>query len=200
MLSIIWIKRESEIEDRYINEYLDILDTRNIEAMVVGHTNLTRKDFTYVPFYEFGLDSLGLICHKKNLGVAKAKYNLCLVLHADTRPDESFIELIKNGEHLKHDLFTTAICPLGVTESGARGLTWCNYAGMHKHLDEPENAATYISGAAIFGSKNFFLKNPWDQNLRHNMEEDWQYSRMLRDKGFKNVCDPRFKVIMKNTQ
>lgn len=195
-ISIIWITRISSEEDCYLDEFLDKLKNINCEKIIVGHTNLSRNDFRYIPFYEFGLDEMKLICHKKNIGVLASTKKYCLVLHADTCPELSFFEAIKN---ISLD-DQTAICPIGFMSSGQRGLTWCIYAGIHKDPDEEFHENSYIGGSCIFGSKNMFLSNPWNQNLRHADEEDVVYSKDLFVNQIKQYCNSKLIMEMKRTQ
>jgi len=195
-ISIIWITRICPEEDSYLDAFLNKLESINCEKIIVGHTNLTRNDFRYVPFYELGLDSMKLICHKKNIGVLASTKKYCLVLHADTCPDLSFFEEIKK---ISLDDFT-AICPVGFLDDGQRGLTWCDYAGIQKDPDDEYSANTYIGGSCIFGSKNMFLKNPWNQNLRHADEEDVVYSRDLFNNGVNQMCNSKLIMNMKRSQ
>jgi len=185
MISLIWIKRISAEEDSWLAENLLNLDNR-YEVVVVGHTNLDSKkyNFKYVPFYEN--DDLGLICHKKNLGIATATRKYCLVLHSDATPVNNFydIAILKNYDE------NSAVCPLGI-HNNSRALSWCNYHGnpRNKDMDEPADKHTYISGAAIFAQKQFFLRYPWNENLRHNKEEDVELSRRIMNSGAKLLAD-----------
>ena len=74
MINLIWIKRKSTKEDSWLEEYLKNIDPR-YNIIVVGHTAIEpiKYNFTYIPFWENGLDEQGLICHKKNLGVKHSK-------------------------------------------------------------------------------------------------------------------------------
>lgn len=180
MINVIWITRISEEEDRWLHENLMTLD-RRFNVTIIGHTNLLPEyyNFKYIPFFENGVDELGLICHKKNLGVQASQSRYCLVLHADTTPDKSFYDIaVRKG----YD-DNTAVAPLGLYGEN-RALSWCNTHGnpRHKDMNEPPDQHTYISGAAIFGHTELFRRFRWDENLRHNQAEDSELSaRMMRE-------------------
>lgn len=195
-ISIIWITRVSEEEDLYLNEFLDKLKNIDCEKIIVGHTNIIRNDFRYIPFYELGLDSMKLICHKKNIGVLASTKKYCLVLHADTCPQLSFFENIKQIS-INDNM---AICPVGFMDNGQRGLTWCIYAGIHKDPNESFSDNSYIGGSCIFGSKQMFLNNPWNQHLKHADEEDVIYSRDLHSNNVIQLCNSQLIMEMKRSQ
>lgn len=195
-LSLIWIKRQSKEEDSFLEEYLEELKFCDVEKIVVGHTDLIRDDFIYIPFYEHGLDDLGLICHKKNIGVLASSGDICVVMHIDTKPSQSFFEEI--NKILFND--NVVICPIGMTESGSRSLTWCLYAGKHKDPNESFCDSSYISGACLIAQKKLLLKYKWDQNRKHNQEEDYELSKRMHANGVDLICNPDLKVIMKNSQ
>lgn len=196
MIDIIWIKRVSNEEDQWLYENLCLLD-RKYNVIVVGHTNLNPKyyNFLYIPFYEHGLDQLGLICHKKNLGIKNSKSDFCLVLHADVTPDVSFYDKAIN----KNYDFNTVIAPLAV-HNNSRALSWCNYPGKHKDVNELADNNTYISGGSIFGRREIFIKFPWNEQLRHNMEEDVELSRRMISYNVKLICDSELIVHSRRSQ
>jgi hypothetical protein len=197
-ISLIWIKRNDKQEDSFLEEYLNLLKEVNLEKIVVGHTSLIRKDFTYIPFHELGLDEMGLICHKKNIGVLASSSKYCLVMHCDVRPCLSFFEEFKKIESELNDL--TVYCPIGESENGNRGLTWCLYAGNHKDTNQEFCHASYISGGCLLASKKILRKYQWNQNLKHNQEEDFEFSQRLNSFGVKHQCLTNLKIIMKNSQ
>jgi hypothetical protein len=195
MINLIWIKRVSEKEDSWIKEYLSTIDKR-YNIIIVGHTNLDPRvnNFTYIPFWENGLDDLGLICHKKNLGIKNSKDGYCLVLHSDACPKEDFYDIAISKKFDDN----TAVCPIGLFHS-TRSFTWCNYIekaaksgkylARNKDIDESADEWTYIAGAAIFGTKKFFLRFPWDETLKHGQEEDVELSTRIYNNGGKLLAD-----------
>lgn len=191
LINVIWITRISDEEDGWLHENLSRLD-RRFAVTIVGHTHL-RPDyynFNYIPFYENGIDQQGLICHKKNLGVLASKSTYCLVLHADATPDSSFYH---NAVQKNYD-DNTAVAPLG-RYGEHRALCWGDVQSLthptprHKDMDEAANDYTYISGIAIFGRKELFLRFPWDERLRHNQGEDWELSIRLMKNRVRLVGD-----------
>lgn len=190
MIDLIWIKRISKQEDQWLEEYLSSIDQR-YNIIIVGHTNISHKNynFTYIPFYENGVDELGLICHKKNLGIQNSKNDYCLVLHSDICPTKDFYDLsIKNLP--KHD---EVFCPL-IKFGNTTALSWCSGTGFKKPFDEAADKETYISGAAIFGTKEIFKKFPWNEKLRHNMAEDFELSRRMMNNDVKLI--PREDLVL----
>jgi hypothetical protein len=197
-LSLIWIKRNSQQEDSFLEEYLDLFKDFQLEKIVVGHTSLVRDDFTYIPFHEFGLDEMGLICHKKNIGVLASSSDYCLVMHCDVRPSLSFFSEFEKMEQTLND--NTVYCLIGEGENGERSLTWCLYAGKHKNIDEDFCNNSYISGGCLLASKKLLKKYTWNQELKHNQEEDYEFSKRLNSFGVSLKCCKNLKVIMKNSQ
>lgn len=196
-LSIVWIKRKSKEEDNWLENYLSNLDLRYSEIIVVGHTEVKNDRIKYVPFWENGLDEKGLICHKKNLGVKESTSKYCLVLHSDICPSENFYD-----EFLKVDINDNEhIAPLGKTNNGDRGLTWCYNSGARNApitmLDGPN---MYISGAAILGTKKIFEAFPWNESLGHGREEDVELSNRTRSHGVGHRFCPNLVVKMLRSQ
>lgn len=186
MIDLIWIKRISDEEDEWLKQNLINLDKR-YNVIVVGHTNLDPLfyNFNYIPFFENGMDSLGLICHKKNLGIRFSKRKYCLVLHSDMTPSSTFYDLSlqKNIDN------NTAVAPYSVCKD-FRAFSWCEYPGKHKDINQTADLNTYIAGGSIFAQRELFLKFPWDENLRHNMEEDVELSRRMFENNVKLICIP----------
>lgn len=184
MIDIVWIKRISSEEDKWLKQNLLCLD-RRFGVIVVGHTDLDSNyyNFKYIPYYENGIDSMGLICHKKNLGVQASNKKYCLVLHSDITPNDDFYDLAIN----KNIDIQTVIAPVAFCGQN-RALTWCTYAAKHKDVNELADENTYISGGAIFSLRETFLKFPWNENLRHNMEEDVELSRRMFQNNVKLMC------------
>jgi hypothetical protein len=206
MINLIWIKRVSQEEDEWLKTNLAEIDSR-FNVIVVGHTNLDYKkyNFKYVPFWDHGLDRLGLLCHKKNLGIKYSEDGYCLVLHADVSPDKNFYDIAINK---KYD-HNTAVCPISFY-NGDRALSWCNYVeGLYtigkikdrsKSITEPADEWTYISGGCIFGTKKFFLKFPWNEYLRHNQGEDVELSRRIFKNGGKLIAESELICYAKRSQ
>lgn len=196
MIDLIWIKRVSDQEDIWLLEHLSNLD-RRYKVIVVGHTNLNPEyyNFKYIPFYENGIDSLGLICHKKNLGIKNSTSQFCLVLHSDMTPSNSFYNIAINKNYNNN----SAIAPLALYD-GQRSLTWCIYPGKHKDMKEKADSNTYISGGAIFGTRQFFLKYQWNEALKHNMEEDVELSRRIMSSGANLLADEELILFSKRSQ
>lgn len=195
-VSLIWITRIDDQEDRYLEEYLDNLKDIDVEIVIIGHTQINQDNIRYVPFYEHGIDSLGLICHKKNIGVLAASRNVCVVMHADIAPTRDTLvnyrwDNIKDGD---------IVCPVATTPEGQVGYTWCRKFSTPKPALEPFDANSYISGACLIATKQTLLDNKWDQNLRHNECEDVEMSdRLFAAK--KNVyCDPQLQFNIKTIQ
>ena len=64
-ISLVYITRRSNTEDEWLQTLINNLDDR-FELIVVGHTNIINSRFIYIPFWDDGLDELGLISSKKN--------------------------------------------------------------------------------------------------------------------------------------
>lgn len=196
-VSLIWITRQSDQEDAYLAEYLqELRGLVDVEKIIVGHTNLPPTDFKYIPFFEHGLDGMGLICHKKNIGVLASTKNICIVMHADTAPEIDTLLGIEWGIIGDNDI----LCPIAITPQGNRGLTWCYKFGRHKPALEPFDYHSYISGACLIAKRSTLLKHPWNQNLRHNESEDVEMSDRLYSLGMNMVCQDQLKFKIKTSQ
>lgn len=198
-VSLIWITRKSELEDQYLAEYLEELKDVPCEKIIVGHVGenvLNNYAFTYIPFYEFGLDDMGLICHKKNIGVLAATGDICIVMHADI--------MIPKEVLLGYNWFDVTscdiICPVATTPNGSRGLTWCRKFGHHKPEHEAFDSNTYISGACLIARRHTLRKWRWNQDLRHNQSEDVEMTDRLASFGLNIYCDPALQFKIKTTQ
>jgi hypothetical protein len=196
IISLVYVKRKSYIEDVWLKSLAASLDPR-FELIVVGHTYEPTTDFTYIPFWENGLDEKGLICHKKNLGVKASTTDYCLVIHADVSPDREFID--KALLYLpKEDEF---VCPVGFWNGDQRALTWCqDKEPRNADPERPDDPEMYISGAAIFAKKETFLKVPWNESLSHGRCEDVELSRRAREGGIRQYCNKHLKVKMERSQ
>jgi hypothetical protein len=201
-ITVIWIKRISEREDSFLKNHLQLLDKR-FKVIVVGHTNLRPEtyNFDYFPFFEGDIDSKGLICHKKNIGVNNAKSKYCLILHSDFFPHQSFYDeaITKNYED------NVAVAPVAYQINGMRALSWCEYpalgiGGHHKAMNDSVNEKTYISGGCIFGQKKLFVKYPWNENFKWGEGEDVEFSERLKFNGVKLVGDEKLIVHSFNSQ
>ena len=224
-LSIIWISKICNEEDNKLKEHLELLSEYDVEKVIVGHTNLDPKKykFNYIPFYDYGLDSLALISLKKNLGVLNSTKKYCLVLHADTRPDvcketkqSKTLDCIDKKDYREKDI----IAPIGflILDNVRRGLTYAdtseegtpNYQKYcesnllfskdvrHKLPDEPCTEHTYISGAALLGARETIIKTGWRNDLGWVQGEDVEYSNRLRETGHNIYCDKDIIVHMWN--
>lgn len=193
MIDLIWIKRKSSLEDSWLKEHLEYIDPR-FNVIVVGHTDIKADKFKYFPFWENGLDEKGLICHKKNIGVQHATEKYCLILHADVCPDKNFYNVVESKK------YSGIIAPYGTCSPTQRGLTWCRGAGIHKDPAEAVDKYTYISGAAIFGERELFLKYKWNESLSHNQGEDVEYSQRLISNNVPLSCDKDLVVKMRRFQ
>jgi hypothetical protein len=223
-LSIIWITRKDEREDSFIKEFFEKREYNyEYEKIIVGHTNLNpeKYKFKYIPFWDYGLDEMGLISLKKNLGVHNATKEYSLVLHADTFPTKNTFTNISNISLTDKDV----IAPVGLVMApwgeilNTRGLTWADSSNKediakwnewrlknqlfndlvrHKMPEESVTDGTYISGAAIFAKTNTFKDTKWNNNLGHVQGEDIEYSRRLISLGYNLTCDERIEVYMHN--
>lgn len=195
-LALIWITRKSELEDQYLRQALINTNSLDVQRIIVGHTDIEPVGFEYIPFYEHGLDNLGLICHKKNIGVLASRSRVTMVMHADIIPSQNILKECAEINFKSEEFYA----PVAFTGSGIRALTWCRYAGQHKPIDDPECNQTYISGGVIISLTENFRKYRWDQNLRHNQEEDWEFSKIIRAAGCKQQCAPEIRLLAANTQ
>lgn len=198
-VSLIWITRKSEQEDRYLEEYLQELRGLPCEKIIVGHVgqNLIGKhSFTYIPFHEFGLDDMGLICHKKNIGVLAATGDICVVMHADISIPKDILINYPWEEITSSDI----VCPLAFMDNGARGLTWCRKFGQHKPENEEFDTNSYISGACLIARRHTLIKWKWNQNLKHNQSEDVDMTDRLASFGLNIYCEPHLRFKIKTTQ
>ena len=196
-LSLIWITRISELEDQFLQEYINTFDGIDVEKIIVGHTTITSNKFKYIPFYEKGIDELGLICHKKNIGILAATNDICVVMHADITPTRETVMNYNWSSIKSKDI----VCPVAVNGQGIMGKTWCSKGSWcSKSPYEPYNTNTYISGACLIGHKNTLIETPWNQNLGHNESEDVEMSDRLYAKGMNIYCDPSLHFNMKFTQ
>ena len=223
-LSVIWISRISDTEDNMLRNFFEKDDTEyEYERILVGHTNLNPDvyKFKYIPFWDNGLDKLGLISLKKNLGVLNATKEYCLVLHADTFPMKSLFERMENISLSDKDI----VSPIGYIKypwgdiGYNLGLTWADSSDKdnlekynywkqknllfnpdvrHKLPDESVSDWTYISGASIFSKTSTFKTIGWNNNLRHVQGEDIEYSHRLKNNEYKLSCDPLLEVYMYN--
>ncbi len=205
-LTIVWITRVSDVEDEMIKNFFEKHDLDyEYEKIIVGHTYLDQRiyNFKYIPFWENGLDEQGLICTKKNLGVSNSTKEYCLVLHADTFPTKSLFERVGEISLTDKDV----VAPIGYIlnqpkDYKNRGITWANnsISSRHKHLNECDSDISYISGAAIFSKTSTFKTIGWNNSLRHDQAEDFEYSDRLRKNKYILSCDPKLEVYMHNTQ
>jgi hypothetical protein len=196
-VSLIWITRVSELEDEFLQEYINTFDGIDVEKIIVGHTNIADKQFKYIPFYERGIDALGLICQKKNIVVLAATNDICVVMHADITPTKETL-LNYNWSNIKSN---DIVCPIAVNKQGYIGKTWCSKGSWcSKSPYEPYDTNTYISGACLIGHKKALLETTWDQNLIHNEGEDVEMSDRLHSKGMNIYCDPSLLFNIKFTQ
>lgn len=199
-ISLVYITRRSNTEDEWLQTLINNLDDR-FELIVVGHTNIINSRFIYIPFWDDGLDELGLISSKKNLGVAISSAKYCLVIHADVYPRIDFVDEATKNLPLPNE----HICPVGFYDSDPtiRGLTWCqNMEPRSQPPDRPDDSDMYIGGAAIFSTKLTLMTYPWDNKLRHGqgIGEDLELSIRARANNVKLSCNPNLVVYMYNNQ
>lgn len=210
MIDLIWIKRISEEEDEWLEENLATID-RRFRISVVGHTRLDHKQhrFNYYEFWEDGIDALGLICHKKNVGVKNANQPFCLVLHSDVSPASDFYD---KATAKAYDA-NKAVCPISfvrtirpdpfgnMLEVKTRSFSWCDISlPMRQKENMVADENTYISGAGIFGQTEMFKKYQWNETLSHAKEEDVAYSRYLRKNGIELIYDPELVLDARRSQ
>jgi hypothetical protein len=235
-ISLIYIKRESQKEDTYLNLILNEIQrckkyfTVFPEIIIVGRTQLDLErfdlDIKFIRTLE-KWDIDGLICHKKNTGVRKSSKEICIVMHCDVFiPEKTLISLFgsddtlrnqlhkktvnnnmvlapiayycpQNNQRTSSNLFSDAIVDTS-TMTGTRSFTWSDLrrGDRWKSETEPYDPNTYISGGVIMGSKSVFSMFPWNEELRHNMEEDWELSKRMHKGGVNLECEPLITLLM----
>lgn len=218
-ISLVWIKRDSDKEDRYLYQILkEIQKCKDQllvfpEIIIVGRTQLDLEEFDLTIIFARTLkewDDLGLLCHKKNIGVRKSTSDICIVMHSDVFiPEHTLLKLFGQDESLRNDLYRKMVQEENVLApiayhyvdkqvSNVRTFTWCDIrrGDRWKSETEPFDEHTYISGAVILGSKSVFLRFPWDETLSHNMEEDVEISKRIHNSGLILRCEPSVVLYM----
>ena len=177
--------------DKMINEIVDSIENENIpnyEIIIVGNSNLVRKNTKVINFDE--TIKVGWITKKKNIITKESNFENIVFLHDYIKLNEGWY----NGYLESSNDFTIRMDKI-INHNGERFRDWCiwphNYNEMDsfigrdclipytiKHLSK----YMYISGSYWVAKKYVMMEFPLDENLTWGQGEDVLWSKQVREK------------------
>ena len=177
--------------DKMINEIIDSIENENIpnyEIIIVGNSNLVRKNTKVINFDE--TIKVGWITKKKNIITKESNFENIVFLHDYIKLNEGWY----NGYLESGNDFTIRMDKI-INHNGERFRDWCiwphNYNEMDsfigkdclipytiKHLSK----YMYISGSYWVAKKYVMMEFPLNENLTWGQGEDVLWSKEVREK------------------
>jgi hypothetical protein len=195
--------------DFMINEIIDSIEKElipNYEILIVGVSNITRKNVRVINFDENSRPSW--ITKKKNIITNESKYENIVYLH-------DYIKLIDGwyqGQLKSGDNFHVRMDKI-INNNGERFRDWSIWPHNGNNMDQfigrdcliPYNMThlskyMYISGSYWIAKKSVMIEFPLDENLSWGHGEDVLWSKKIREKYDFNMNINSSVFIMKKSK
>jgi hypothetical protein len=158
------------------------------EIIVVGGIR-KEKNIPNTNFIDFNEEVVGWLTRKKNIAAQAAQYeNLC-ILHDYFAFDHGWYDgwNKKNQETPNWDIGSNAIKLLNGARDWSDWISW-DHPKYRKgrgipYEDQAHTMFQFIAGHYFLVKREFFLKNPLNENLIQAQEEDVEWSLRVRNKA-----------------